>query len=158
DSLVRYQDRRGLCPGDHHDRGPGIRWQAPSTPGGLPRRRRHAVRLLHQRHDHDRRCAATGESPAIARGDRRVHGWEYLPMRYLSPDHRRHPQGRPGGEGGPTMNEPGNITTGIEVPMEIEPERYELWEAPAYRFELDRRDFLKAMGGGLLVLYLLDRE
>jgi nicotinate dehydrogenase subunit B len=42
--------------------------------------------------------------------------------------------------------------------IEIEPERYEFFEGPAYRFELDRRDFLKAMGGGLLVLYLLDRD
>ena len=42
--------------------------------------------------------------------------------------------------------------------FEIEFERYELRKGPAYRFELDRRDFLKSMGGGLLVLYLLDRE
>jgi len=40
--------------------------------------------------------------------------------------------------------------------MDIEPERYELREELPYRFELDRRDFLKSLGGGLLVLYLLD--
>ncbi|MGO9916288.1 MAG: molybdopterin cofactor-binding domain-containing protein [Isosphaeraceae bacterium] len=40
--------------------------------------------------------------------------------------------------------------------MDIEPERYELREDLPYRFELDRRDFLKSLGGGLLVLYLLD--
>jgi len=37
----------------------------------------------------------------------------------------------------------------------LEPERYELREAPAYRFELERRDFLRVlttMGGGLLVV------
>jgi len=37
----------------------------------------------------------------------------------------------------------------------LEPERYELFERPRYRFEVDRRDFLKifsAMGGGLLVV------
>jgi nicotinate dehydrogenase subunit B len=37
----------------------------------------------------------------------------------------------------------------------IEPERYELSEPPRYRFEVDRRDFLKlltALGGGLLVV------
>jgi isoquinoline 1-oxidoreductase len=33
----------------------------------------------------------------------------------------------------------------------IEPERYELFEAPRYQFEPDRRDFLKVLGGGILV-------
>ncbi len=46
----------------------------------------------------------------------------------------------------------------FEGEIAIEPERYEFFEGPAYRFELDRRDFLKAMGGGLLVLCLLDRD
>src|SRR5262249_19298855 len=41
---------------------------------------------------------------------------------------------------------------------EIEPERYELREGPAYQFDLDRRDVLKVLGGGLLVLYLLDAD
>ncbi len=38
----------------------------------------------------------------------------------------------------------------------IEPERFELREGPAYRFELDRRDFLKVLGAGLVVLHLID--
>jgi isoquinoline 1-oxidoreductase len=36
-----------------------------------------------------------------------------------------------------------------------EPERYELYEEPRYRFEPDRRDFLRAAGGGILVLLVL---
>ncbi len=39
---------------------------------------------------------------------------------------------------------------------EIEQERYELFEAPAYRFELERRDFFKFLGGGLVLLLALD--
>ncbi len=42
---------------------------------------------------------------------------------------------------------------------EIERERYELFEAPAYRFasiDLDRRDFFKILGGGLVLLLALD--
>src|SRR5579871_4480438 len=38
-------------------------------------------------------------------------------------------------------------------PFEIEPERYELQAQPAYRFAVDRRDFLALLGGGLLVAF-----
>ncbi|PYV07254.1 MAG: isoquinoline 1-oxidoreductase, partial [Acidobacteria bacterium] len=38
----------------------------------------------------------------------------------------------------------------------LEPERYELWEGPAYRFALDRREFLKFFGGGIVVLAALE--
>jgi isoquinoline 1-oxidoreductase len=33
----------------------------------------------------------------------------------------------------------------------FEPERYELLEGPRYHFDLDRRDFFKVLGGGLIV-------
>lgn len=33
----------------------------------------------------------------------------------------------------------------------LEPERYELREEPRYRFEVDRRDFLKTLGGGIVI-------
>jgi isoquinoline 1-oxidoreductase len=39
-----------------------------------------------------------------------------------------------------------------QLPVELnEPERYELHEEPHYLFEPDRRDFVKLLGGGLLV-------
>ncbi|HMF15019.1 MAG TPA: molybdopterin cofactor-binding domain-containing protein [Gemmataceae bacterium] len=37
----------------------------------------------------------------------------------------------------------------------LEPERYELHEGPRYQFELDRRDFCKLVGGGILVCLVL---
>ncbi len=37
-------------------------------------------------------------------------------------------------------------------PVPLEPERYELHARPAYRFEVDRREFVKLLGGGLVVL------
>jgi isoquinoline 1-oxidoreductase len=40
-----------------------------------------------------------------------------------------------------------------ETPAKIEPERYELTAPPAYRFAVDRRDFLGLLGGGLLVVF-----
>ena len=38
----------------------------------------------------------------------------------------------------------------VETP-DFEPERYELRESPRYHFDLDRRDVLKALGGGIVV-------
>jgi isoquinoline 1-oxidoreductase len=40
-----------------------------------------------------------------------------------------------------------------ESTVPIEPERYELTAPPAYRFAVDRRDFLGLLGGGLLVVF-----
>src|SRR6476661_3561587 len=39
----------------------------------------------------------------------------------------------------------------------LEPERYELKEAPSYRFQVDRRDFFKVFGAGI-VLFLIDSQ
>ncbi len=39
---------------------------------------------------------------------------------------------------------------------EVEPERYELREGLPYHFDLDRREFMKVLGGGILVCYLLE--
>ena len=39
----------------------------------------------------------------------------------------------------------------------MEPERYELRENPQYDFPLDRRDFIRALGGGLLIVGLVSR-
>ena len=41
----------------------------------------------------------------------------------------------------------------LETPDRMAPERYELSAAPAYRFDLDRRDFIGLLGGGLLVVF-----
>lgn len=37
----------------------------------------------------------------------------------------------------------------------FEPERYELYEEPLYQFDFDRRDFLRALGGGIAVCLVL---
>src|SRR5262249_43971366 len=38
---------------------------------------------------------------------------------------------------------------------EIELERYEFFEEPRYQFDLDRRDFLKLVGGGIAICLVL---
>ncbi len=43
----------------------------------------------------------------------------------------------------------------VHLQILLEPERYELTAAPPYRFELDRRDFFKFLGAGVLVVSVL---
>jgi nicotinate dehydrogenase subunit B len=45
----------------------------------------------------------------------------------------------------------------FEIPG-FETERYELHAGPAYRFVSDRRDFIKLLGGGLVILLALGRD
>lgn len=42
------------------------------------------------------------------------------------------------------------------VNIEIEPEHYEFYSPPAYHFQADRREFLKILGGGLLMACVLE--
>jgi CO/xanthine dehydrogenase Mo-binding subunit len=44
------------------------------------------------------------------------------------------------------------------TPDAIEPERYEFFAAPPYRFDLARRDFFKLVGGGILVLLVAETD
>lgn len=44
----------------------------------------------------------------------------------------------------------------LELDFEVEPERYELLASPSYVFAPDRRDFLKSIGGGIVVLLALN--
>jgi nicotinate dehydrogenase subunit B len=43
----------------------------------------------------------------------------------------------------------------LSLETAVEPERYELRAAPVYRFDLDRRDFFKFLGAGILVVCAL---
>jgi isoquinoline 1-oxidoreductase len=44
------------------------------------------------------------------------------------------------------------MTTKQNFEIPVEPERYELQEAPPYRFKTDRREFFKYLGAGVLIL------
>jgi nicotinate dehydrogenase subunit B len=45
----------------------------------------------------------------------------------------------------------------FELETALEPERYELHEPLSYHFQLDRRDFFKTLGAGIVVCLLLER-
>ena len=89
--------------------------------------------------------------------DHRLHGRQHLPLWNLSADRQRDSEGR---------EEQAALTQWRRRPANerettrryfgsVEPERYELAAAPAYRFDLDRRDFFKFLGAGLLVFSVL---
>jgi isoquinoline 1-oxidoreductase len=44
----------------------------------------------------------------------------------------------------------------IRTPETIEAERYEIFDSPSYHFNIERRDFLKAVGGGVGVFLLVN--
>ena len=48
------------------------------------------------------------------------------------------------------------MTRKTDSMISLEPERYELASAPAYVFDLDRRDFFKLFGAGILLLSVLN--
>ena len=51
------------------------------------------------------------------------------------------------------MNPHAQFDQELELELELEPERYEFQES-GWDFDLGRRDFLRILGGGLLVLCL----
>ena len=66
----------------------------PSAAKGLGRDAGAAMRLLPVRPDHAGRRIAGEKSEANPRADRLPHGRQYLPLRYLRVDHRRHSERR----------------------------------------------------------------
>ena len=106
---------------------------AAPAPAGLPRRRGHAVRLLHARHDHGGRRPAD-EAPRPQRGRRSPRRWTATsaaagPTRASSPAVQSAAQAMSKGGG----RERARRTIRTPIPSGDEPERYEL---PAGRARL----------------------
>ncbi|MEN3333607.1 MAG: nicotinate dehydrogenase subunit [Blastocatellia bacterium] len=51
------------------------------------------------------------------------------------------------------MSDPLTSADRVEIPIELE--RYELFAAPIYRFNVDRREFFKLFGGGIAIVFTL---
>src|SRR6476661_6981369 len=102
--------------------------------------------LLYLRNDHVcGRIVANGSQPNRDKNQRRTRR-QHLPLRHASSYRRRRTARGPLDERRSAMNEHAN------VPLAIEPERYELREARAYVFDLTRRDLFKFLGAGALIL------
>src|SRR5262249_49006694 len=149
--------------GDYDDRGAhgaGRPWQgtgAASRAGGVPRSRSIPVRLLHVGHDHGDRRSPQDQSQSIGSRHRPPHGSQRLPLRHVSTNRQgRAPRREPHADddirdGREVMkHDPSHPSLPSEPPCE--PERYELSEARRYAFAIERRDFMKLFGGGLVVM------
>src|SRR5829696_3157510 len=100
------------------------------------------MRLLHTRDDCFRRRAAAQEFESKSSGDPACDAGQRLSLRNLSAHRPGRANGRQTVAGGAEMSP-------------FEPERYELSARRAYDFDLDRRDFFKLLGGGIIVFSMI---
>src|SRR5262245_34652774 len=103
------------------------------------------MRLLHIRHDHVWSGFALQKQATFERRHRPLNGREHLPLWDLLADHLGSAKGGHDDEGRRQM------TRLLDSEMPLDFERYELHDDPTFRVEWDRREFLHALGGGILV-------
>src|ERR1039458_10009982 len=111
------------------------------------------MRLLHVRDDHDGRFAPAREPQPIRGRHLAFHGRQHMPLRNTSTYCGCDPKGGEGPESAHEGVQPMNGKRDFHIPLE--PERYELTAPPSYRFEVDRREFFKFLGAGILIVGVL---
>jgi len=72
-----------------------------------------------------------------------------------TPDYRRHNESRQATARGHPRQGVEIMNDALHLESPLEPERYELSAPPTYRFQVDRRDFFKFLGAGILVVCVL---
>ena len=111
------------------------------------------MRLLHVRDDHDGCFAVARESQPIRRRHLAFHAGQHMPLWNPSTYRGSDPKGS---ENHASFHEGVRTMSGkpdFQIPLE--PERYELTAPPVYRFEVDRREFFKFLGAGILIVGVL---
>src|SRR6266571_863648 len=113
------------------------------------------MRILHLRDDYVGGRIARSQSPSDAKRDRWFHGRQYLPLWDLLTSYSRNSES--GERTGRDRNRKGGgaMSTSKRLDFSLEPERYELSAASAYVFDLDRREFFKFFGAGVLLVSVL---
>src|SRR5664279_1297304 len=111
------------------------------------------MRLLHVWDDHDGRFAPAREPQPIRCRHLAFHGRQHMPLwntsTYCGCDSK-------GGEGPESVHagvQPMSGKSDFQIPLK--PERYELAAPVAYCFEVDRREFFKLLGAGILIVGVL---
>jgi nicotinate dehydrogenase subunit B len=107
------------------------------------------MRLLHFWNDYDRGIAFEHQARFKRRRNCSIHGRQYLPL-WNSTAHRV--SDTKGGEGHERVQV---MKQELDFSTPLEPERYELNAPPRYYFQVDRRDFFKFLGAGVLIVCVL---
>src|ERR1700733_11374201 len=104
------------------------------------------MRLLYLRHDHDGGLAAEAQARCLRCRDRPIDGRQHLPL--------WNPAAHCVGDStsGESHERVQSMITDLKSENSLEPERYELTQAPAYHFEVGRREFFRCLGAGVLIV------
>ena len=101
-------------------------------------------------------CAAESKSSSHAKRDHRLHGWQHLPLWRLFPHHQRDSKGSDGTDSSHEVKKgAGNERDHACLSLRWSPSATNSKSAPLYRFDLDRREFFKFLGAGVLVVSVL---
>src|SRR4029077_1392885 len=95
------------------------------------------------------------ESGAKGKRNHRLHGWQCMPLRDISAHRGCDSESCEDDSRVRCRERSGAMNDQADVLVPLEPERYELAAAPPYRFDLDRREFFKFLGAGMLVVSIL---
>jgi hypothetical protein len=107
------------------------------------------MRLLHFRDDYDRGIAFEYQARFECRRNCSIDGRQHLPLRNSTSHSVSDTEGSEGHERVQVMNQELDLSTPLE------PERYELNAPPRYHFQVDRREFFKFLGAGVLIVCVL---
>src|ERR1700674_5189594 len=107
------------------------------------------MRLLHLRNDYDGGIAVEGQARFIRCRDRPIDGGQHLPL--WNP--ATHCVGDT--KGGESHERVQAMSKDLNFESSFEPERYELTAPPTYHFDVDRREFFRFLGAGVLIVCVL---
>src|SRR3979411_1652750 len=107
------------------------------------------MRLLHFRNDHDCGLAVKCQARFVRGGNRSFYGRQHLPLWHPATHCAGHTKGSEGHERIETMSKDFNFESGLE------PDRFELAAPPTYHFDVDRREFFRFLGAGVLIVCVL---
>src|SRR5579864_1525910 len=108
------------------------------------------MRLLHLWHDYDGGLVIERQARFVRRGDRPIDGRQHLPLWNPAAHCVGCTEGSESHERVQAMSKDFNFSE-----SSLEPDRFELIAPPTYHFDVDRREFFRFLGAGILIVCVL---